>query len=57
MHAPRAGCESPVPSPPEPIRTIAIQLTQRGLAQADKNEGRRGLWLRALDFVGLGFDS
>jgi glycine/D-amino acid oxidase-like deaminating enzyme len=46
-----------VPWPPEPIRTIAVQLTQRGLARADENEGRRGLWLRALDFVGLGFDS
>jgi glycine/D-amino acid oxidase-like deaminating enzyme len=46
-----------VPWPPEPIRSIAVQLTQRELARADKNEGRRGLWLRALDFVGLGFDS
>lgn len=46
-----------VPWPPEPIRSIGIRLTQRGLAQADANEGRRGLWLRALDFVGLGFDS
>jgi hypothetical protein len=46
-----------VPWPPEPIRTIAVQLTQRGLARADENEGRRGFWLRALDLAGLGFDS
>jgi len=45
------------PWPPEPIRCIAVQLTQRGLAHADKNEGRRGLWLRMPDFLGLGFDS
>jgi len=43
--------------PPEPIRSIAVQLTQRGLARADENEGRRGLWLRMLDWAGLGFDS
>ncbi len=43
--------------PPEPIRSIAVQLTQRGLAHADENEGRRGLWLRMLDLAGLGFDS
>jgi hypothetical protein len=46
-----------LPWPPEPIRSIAVQLTQRGLARADANEGRRGLWLRMLDFAGLGFDS
>ncbi len=36
---------------------IAVQLTQRGLARADENEGRRGLWLRMLDWADLGFDS
>jgi len=46
-----------VPWPPEPIRSIAVRLTQRGLARADANEGRRGPWLRVLDFLGLGFDS
>jgi hypothetical protein len=46
-----------VPWPPEPIRTLAVQLTQRGLAHADQNEGRRGLWLRVLDLASLGFDS
>jgi glycine/D-amino acid oxidase-like deaminating enzyme len=46
-----------VPWPPEPIRSLGVRLTQRGLARADENEGRRGLWLRALDSLGLGFDS
>jgi len=31
-------------------------LTRRELARADRT-GNRGLWLRALDKVGLGFDS
>jgi 4'-phosphopantetheinyl transferase EntD len=45
------------PWPPEPIRSIGAGLTQRALARADENEGWRGLWLRTLDFLGLGFDS
>ncbi|MEV8508381.1 FAD-dependent oxidoreductase [Actinoplanes sp. NPDC051475] len=47
----------PVPFPPEPVRTGVIQLTRWSIAQADRHEGRRNLWLRALDRVGLGFDS
>lgn len=45
------------PWPPEPLRYLAIQLTRRELARADRNGGRRGLWLRLLDRLGLGFDS
>jgi glycine/D-amino acid oxidase-like deaminating enzyme len=47
----------PVPFPPEPLRAGVIALTQRELARADRNGGRRGPWLRALDRLGLGFDS
>jgi glycine/D-amino acid oxidase-like deaminating enzyme len=47
----------PVPFPPEPLRSAVIQLTRNRLAAADRHQGRRGLWLRALDRVGLGFDS
>ena len=47
----------PVPFPPEPLRWAVVQLTRNRLAAADRNEGRRGLWLRALDRLGLGFDS
>ncbi len=46
-----------VPWPPEPLRYLAIQLTRRELARADRNGGRRGPWLRLLDRLGLGFDS
>jgi glycine/D-amino acid oxidase-like deaminating enzyme len=47
----------PVPFPPEPLRAGVIALTQRELARADRNGGRRGPWLRVLDRLGLGFDS
>ncbi len=47
----------PLPFPPEPLAWIGIQATRASLARADRNDGRRNLWLRALDRVGLGFDS
>ncbi len=47
----------PVPFPPEPLRSGVIQLTRNRLAAADRDDGRRGLWLRTLDRLGLGFDS
>ncbi len=47
----------PIPFPPEPARGWGIGLTTASLRRADANEGRRDLWLRTLDRVGLGFDS
>jgi hypothetical protein len=47
----------PLPFPPEPVRRAAINLTTWSLARADAHEGRRNLWLRTLDRLGLGFDS
>ena len=47
----------PVPFPPEPLRSGVIQLTRASIARADRHEGRRDLWLRTLDRLGLGFDS
>jgi glycine/D-amino acid oxidase-like deaminating enzyme len=47
----------PTPFPPEPLRCAGVQLTRWSLARADRNGGRRNLWLRALDRLGLGFDS
>ena len=47
----------PVPFPPEPIAYAGIEITRRSLARADENQGRRNLWLRTLDRLGLGFDS
>ncbi|GAA3833908.1 FAD-dependent oxidoreductase [Sphaerisporangium flaviroseum] len=49
--------EKPIPFPPEPIRSGVIQLTRWSIAQADAHQGRRNLWLRTLDRLGLGFDS
>ena len=46
----------PRPFPPEPLRFLGIELTRRALAREDET-GRRGLWLRALDAAGMGFDS
>ena len=47
----------PIPFPPEPVRSIGINLTRWSMARADTHEGKRNLWLKALDKVGLGFDS
>jgi glycine/D-amino acid oxidase-like deaminating enzyme len=48
---------SPVPFPPEPLRSVAVNAVRRELDRADRNEGRRGLLLRTLDELGIGFDS
>ncbi|MER6503723.1 FAD-dependent oxidoreductase [Streptomyces sp. NPDC001455] len=57
----RTGLEmvrrKPLPFPPEPFAWAGIELTKRSLARADDNGGRRNLWLRTMDRVGLGFDS
>ena len=47
----------PVPFPPEPLRSIAVNLVRHELDRVDRNEGRRGLILRTLDALGIGFDS
>ncbi|MFL5750455.1 MAG: NAD(P)/FAD-dependent oxidoreductase [Chloroflexota bacterium] len=47
----------PIPFPPEPLRSIAVNTVRRELDRADRNEGRRGVLLRTLDALGIGFDS
>ncbi len=47
----------PLPFPPEPVRSAVIQLTRWSIARADRDDGRRNLWLRTLDRLGVGFDS
>lgn len=47
----------PIPFPPKPLRTVGITITRRAIDSADRHEGRRNLWLRTLDRIGLGFDS
>jgi hypothetical protein len=49
--------DKPIPFPPEPIRFAGIELTRRSMARADERGGRRNLWLRTLDRLGMGFDS
>ena len=47
----------PTPFPPEPVAALGIHTTRWALARADHRQGRRNLWLRTLDRLGLGFDS
>jgi glycine/D-amino acid oxidase-like deaminating enzyme len=47
----------PVPFPPEPFAYLGVQATRWSLDRADRNNGKRNLWLRALDAAGMGFDS
>ncbi len=49
--------KKPLPFPPEPFAWTGIELTRRSLASADRKQGKRNLWLRTLDRMGLGFDS
>jgi hypothetical protein len=44
-----------LPWVPEPFRWIGVRLTQLALIKADANNGKRGLWLRLLDMMNLGF--
>ena len=46
----------PLPFPPEPFKFMGIQATRWSLNHEDKT-GKRNLWLRSLDRLGLGFDS
>jgi glycine/D-amino acid oxidase-like deaminating enzyme len=47
----------PIPFPPEPLRSIGINLSRWSLDQADRHEGKENLWLKTMDWLGLGFDS
>lgn len=47
----------PTPFPPEPLRSLGIHLTRWSIDQADRHEGRENLWLRTMNWLGLGFDS
>ncbi|WP_425588816.1 NAD(P)/FAD-dependent oxidoreductase [Streptomyces thinghirensis] len=46
----------PLPFPPEPFAWLGIKITTWSLAREDRT-GKRNLWLRVLDRLGLGFDS
>jgi hypothetical protein len=44
-----------LPWPPEPFRWIDVTLTRKEMDRADCNNGKRGLWLKILDRLNLGF--
>ncbi len=46
----------PIPFPPEPFRFIGIQTTRWAMNREDTT-GKRNVWLKGLDKMGLGFDS
>jgi glycine/D-amino acid oxidase-like deaminating enzyme len=48
---------SPLPIPPEPLRTPVVELMRRAVMDADDHGGRRAWFLRAMDALGIGFDS
>jgi len=47
--------KKPIPWAPEPLRWIGVYLTHKALEKADANGGKRGLWLKLLDMLNLGF--
>ena len=47
----------PFPIPTEPFRTPAVEIMRRSVIAADDHEGRRSWFLRAMDTLGIGFDS
>ena len=47
----------PLPFPPEPFRSLGIHLTRWSMERVDRKGGRENLWLRAMNWLGLGFDS
>ena len=46
-----------LPFPPEPIASVGIGVSRWAMDRADHHAGRRNLWLRTMDALGLGFDS
>ena len=47
--------KKPMPWAPEPFRWFGVKFTQNALVKADQNNGKRGLWLKMLDAMNLGF--
>jgi glycine/D-amino acid oxidase-like deaminating enzyme len=47
--------KKPMPWAPEPFRWFGVRFTQNALVKADQNNGKRGLWLKLLDAMNLGF--
>ncbi len=50
-------CTKPTPFPPEPFRSLGINLTRKSMEWSDCHQGRENLWLKTMNWLGLGFDS
>jgi glycine/D-amino acid oxidase-like deaminating enzyme len=48
---------TPFPIPPEPLRTPVVEMMRREVIRSDDADGRPSLFLRAMDALGVGFDS
>ncbi|MHB8961007.1 MAG: NAD(P)/FAD-dependent oxidoreductase, partial [Candidatus Limnocylindrales bacterium] len=48
---------APLPIPPEPLRAPLVTLMRDAVMAADAHDGQRSLFLRAMDAIGVGFDS
>ena len=48
---------APLPIPPEPVRAPVVGMMRDAVIEADANGGQRGPFLRAMDAIGVGFDS
>lgn len=49
--------KKPLPFPPEPAAWLGVKMMTAAMARADRREGKRGLFLRTMDAIGMGFDS
>lgn len=49
--------KKPLPFPPEPAAWIGVRAMTAALARSDRRQGERGIFLKAMDSVGMGFDS
>lgn len=49
--------EMPLPFPPEPAASAGVAAMKWALDRADHNQGKRNIFLKTMDAVGLGFDS
>lgn len=48
---------APLPIPPEPLRAPVVAMMREAVMDADEHDGRPSLFLRAMDAIGVGFDS
>ncbi|PQZ94783.1 FAD-dependent oxidoreductase [Arthrobacter sp. MYb227] len=49
--------KKPIPFPPEPVAYVGVKMMTSELARADRNQGKRGVFLKTMDALGMGFDS